>query len=290
MDEREAFQRMRRVQLGSDAPIHANLGRYYEPFEECVAPISTAAMESSFPPILLSTPAPPALFEGPMIRVAPSPQFPHIEETGQDISPIQTIHLPQVFSQRPIGPMEPYICSPSGMSTRPFAKSGLTRIGSARAEDLGSIDGVNEETGEYTMDSKDESSYTGSMDEEEEYATSGPSNLRGKKSIRWTGEQTGPSSLKKSTPNRTYKARVVADEDNFPHPPIPNPGDAREQAAYNIGKRRWWSQRVLRPLLSASPKPLSKDAILSIIKKDLALEGNAWKAFYDEHLVSVFTL
>lgn len=270
--------------------MRANIGRYHEPFEECVAPISAAALEAAFPPTEPSTPAPSASFEVE-VSMGDYFQFLDTEKFDQDTSPVQTVHPSQTFFPRPIdiGPARanyyPAIPpSPLRETTSP-TESG---IGSLHTEDLGLVEGA-EETREFAEDSEDEDRYTESTDEdeEEEYAAPGPSD---KKSIQCAREQAGPQALEKSMPTGWRKSRVAADEDNFVHPPVPNPGAAREQADYNAGKQKWWSRRVLQPLLSASPKPLSKNAILSIIKKDLALEDDAWKAFYDEHLVGTFML
>ena len=283
MDEREAFQRMQRIELGSDAPMYANLGRYYEPFEEIVAPISPQALEFAFPPIPPNTPAPSAPFEAD-VPMAMSPFLRQFLEIVEDINPVQTIaHLPHVFCPVPIRPAPaldyPAIpASPSGITTASPVEPEGTRIGLLPVEEVNSIDGTTEET-------EDEYRYDESTDEEEGHAGPGPSNRRGKKSIRRRRGEAAPYSLGAGTSNRARKSRVVSDEDDFPHPSIPNPGGAREHAEYNAGKHKWWSQRVLRPLLSASPKPLSKDAILSIIRRDLGLEGDAWKAFHDQHLV-----
>jgi hypothetical protein len=292
MDEREAFQRMRRVQLGRDTPTYANLGRYYEPFEESVAPISATALEYAFPPIHPNTPAPSASFEAevPMGRTTPSSQLLYIEGY---ISPVQTsAHPSQIYWPTLISPASslnfPVIAAPpSGIQTVTPTEADVIQIDLPYVEDLNPIDGTKEETGGYIEDTDDESRYADSTDEDEdeEYPAPGPSNRRGKKSIRRMREEAAAYSLEENAPKRWYKPRVVADQDDFPHPPIPNPGHAREQAEYSAGKLKWWSQRVLRPLLSASPKPLSKDAILSMIKKDLGLEGDAWSAFHDEHLV-----
>ena len=283
MDEREAFQRMRRLVLGSDAPMYANLGRYYEPFEETVAPISPEALDYASPPIPQNTSG-PSQADIPK-GMTPLRQFLEIEE---DISPVQTIaHLPQLLCPRPIrlAPVLDYPTSPSGITTTSPVEPEGTRIASLPVEDFNSIDGIREETDDFAEDTEDEYRYAEGTDEEEAYAGPGPSNRRGKKSIRRRRVEAAPYSLGAGTSNRAHKSRVVSDEDDFPHPSIPNPGGAREHAEYNAGKHKWWSQRVLRPLLSASPKPLSKDAILSIIRRDLGLEGDAWKAFHDQHLV-----
>jgi hypothetical protein len=282
MDEREAFQRMQRLRLGGDTPRYANLGRYYEPFEECVAPISYAALETACLPIRPSTPASaPFEIEVPMSNIVRPSEFLDIEE---DIGSTRAVQPSLVFCPRSNSPVPTPHCSAIppprlGMKTATLVELEVTQVGSPQEDDVCLIDSA-EDTGEYTDDSEGECGYT---DEDEEYVAPGPSNRKGKKSIRGAQERAG-------MPRRRNKARIVAGEDEFPHPPIPNPGDACEQAEYRIGKQRWWSDRVLRPLLSASPKPLSKDAILSIIKKDLRLEGDAWKVFYDEHLVSTFTL
>ena len=293
MDEREAFQRMQRLELGSDAPMYANLGRYYEPFEEIVAPISAQALEYAFPPYPPNTSAPSGPFGAgvPMGRAPLSHEFPRVE----DISPIQNdayldAWLPQVFWPTPISPTlalnSPAIpASPTRIRRASLAEPEATRIDSLPVEDWNPIDGVKEDTKEYREDSEGEHRYAESTGEEEGYAAPGPSNRRGGKSIRRRREESAPYSVGGSTSKPPRKPRVVSDEDDFPHPSIPNPDGAREQAGYNTGKHKWWSQRVLRPLLSASPKPLSKDAILSIIKKDLGLEGDAWQAFHDQHLV-----
>ena len=281
LDEREAFQRMQRLNLGSYAPMHANLGRYYEPFDEIVAPISQQALDYALPPISSNTSAPSEA--GVPTGLTPLRQFLEIE----DLNPVQTIaHLPQVLCPRPIrpGPILDYPASPSGTTASPVEREG-PRIGSLPVKDFNSIDGIMGETEEFAEDTEDEYRYTESTDEE---AGPGPSNRRGKRSIRRRREESAPYSLRGSTSKGPYKSRVVCDDDDFPHPSIPNPGGAREHAEYNAGKHKWWSQRVLRPLLSASPKPLSKDAILSIIRKDLGLEGDAWKAFHDQHLVRGF--
>ena len=287
MDEREAFQRMRRLNLGSDAPMYANLGRYYEPFEEIVAPISPEALDYAFPPIPLNTSAPSSPFEAdiPVQRTTFLRQFLEIEE---DISPVQTIaRLPHIFCPTPIRPAPAidYPETPAPSQTASPVEPDVTRVGSPPIEDSNSIDGIKGEIEDHAADTEDEYRYAESTDEEEGYAGPGPSNRRGKKSIRRRRGEAAPYSLGGSTSKRAHKPRVVCDDDDFPHPSIPNPGGAREHAAYNAGKHKWWSQRVLRPLLSASPKPLSKDAILSIIRKDLGLEGDSWKAFHDQHLV-----
>lgn len=222
----------------------------------------------------------------PMGKTASSTQLLGVEG---DISPVQTcVHLSQVFCPPPIGPATldyPAIpASTLGITTASTAESEVTQINSPYVEDVNSIDGA-EEAGDHTEGTAGEHGYAESTDEEEEYVAPGPSNRRGKKSTRRAREAAAPYSLEENAPNRMYKPRIIADQDNFPHPPIPNPDDPRQQANYNTGKRKWWSQRVLRPLLSASPKPLSKDAILSIIKKDLGLQGDAWRAFHDGHLV-----
>lgn len=289
MDEREAFQRMRRVRLGRETPTYANLGRYYEPFEEVVAPISAPALESAFLPFPPKWSAPPAPFEDkvPMGWPSSPPQLLEIE----DVNPVQaTVHLSQLILPTPItpGPTFDYPAiptSPSGVKATSPLDPVVTQIGSPYVEELDSIDG-DEETGESTesTESTDEDEYIYAESTDKDGAR-GPSNRRGKKSIRCRREEAVPYSLEGRASTRTYKRRSNADKDAFPHPSIPNPRSAREQADYNAGKLRWWSQRVLRPLLSASPQPLSKDAILSIIKTDLGLKGNAWKTFQDEYLV-----
>ena len=292
MDEREAFQRMRRVVLGSDAPMYANLGRYYEPFEEIVAPVSAQVLEYAFPPFLPNTSAPSAPFEAevPMGWAPPPHEFPRVEK---DISSDQfNVHLPQVFWPTPISPTlalnSPAIpASPSGIRTALPAEPEVTRIDSPPVEDLSSIDGIEEETEEYAEGTEGEHRYAESTGEEEGYTAPGPSNRRRKKLVPRRREESAPYSVWGSTSKPARKPRVIADQDDFPHPSIPNPGAGRELAGYNAGKHKWWSQRVLRPLLSASPKPLSKDAILSIIKKDLGLEGDDWQAFHDQHLVRI---
>ena len=285
MDEREAFQRMRRVRLGRETPTYANLGRYYEPFEEVVAPISAQALESAFPPILPNWPVPPAPFEDEVPMGSPA-SLPPLLEIEEDVIPVRA-HLSQIICPTPITPRptldHPAIpTSPAGVNTTSPLDPVVTQIGSPYMEELDSIDG-DEETGESTEST--ESS-------EDEYAEStnkngarGPSNRRGQKSTRRRREEAAPYSLKGNASTRTYMRRSIASKDDFPHPSIPNPRSAREQADYNAGKLKWWSQRVLRPLLSASPRPLSKDAILSIIKTDLGLKGKVWRAFHDEYLV-----
>jgi hypothetical protein len=301
MDERVAFQRMRRVQLGSDVPIYANLGRYYEPFEEIVAPISSSALDAAFPsafpfplpfpfpPSRPNTPSPSALFEieGPVGGTASSPQLLEIEE---DISPVRTsLHPSQVFSTptaiSPASALD-YPTTPAGPSGI-AAEPDVTWIGSAHTGHLDSIDSA-KRTEEYTEDTTEgEYEYAECANEEAGYAAASgpPNNQRGQRSIRRTPEEAAPYTLERDASKRAYKPRIVTNEDDFPHPSIPNPDGARQQADYNAGKLKWWSLRVLRPLLSASPKPLSKNAILSIIKEDLGLNGDAWKAFHDEHLV-----
>jgi hypothetical protein len=262
MDEREATQRMWRLRLGSDAPLYANLGRYYEPFEERVAPITAAALEAEFPPILSTT-----FIPVPMGVTASSPLA-------------EGIRLPQVFSPGPIIPthvLQQPIIPPAPLLVAAEHAASVTQTDPPHQEDIGCVSGA-EEMGECTNEFGGES-----KGEEEEYTNPGPSNRRPKKSTRSAREQADPYSLKKSR----HRVRTVADEDCFPHPPIPHPGENRHRAEYNAGKQQWWSQRVLQPLLRASPKPLSLDAILAIVKKDLELEDNAWKAFYDTHLVSM---
>jgi len=277
---------MRRVQLGSDAPMYANLGRYYEPFEETVAPISALALKSAFPPIPPNKPPPPAPCgdEDPLGGTA----TPH--QLLEDTSPVRhSVRLSQVFRPMSISPAPvlDYLAtpaSPSGINAEP----DVTRIDSRHAEDLKPIDRA-KETEEYTEVTGDEYIPAEGANEEEGYTAYGPPNRRGQKSIRHIRERAAPYSLEGNAPNRVHKPRIVTDEDDFPRPSIPNPDSARQQADFNAGKHKWWSQRVLRPLLSASPKPLSKHAILSIIKKDLGLTGDAWKAFHDEHLVRTYS-
>jgi hypothetical protein len=266
MDEREATQRMWRLRLGSDAPLYANLGRYYEPFEERVAPITAAALEAAFPPIpstTLSLSA-PLMDEVPMGVTASSPLA-------------EAIQLPQVFCPTPTPVLHQPSIPPAPLPVRTEHPAGVTQTDPPHQEDFGSVDRA-EKMVECTKEIDSES-----KSEEEEYAEPGPSNQRPKTSTRSAREKAGPYSSK----NSRHKARTLADEDCFPHPPIPHPGDGRHQAKYNGGKQQWWSQQVLQPLLRASPKPLSLDAILSIIKKDLELEDNAWKGFYYVHLVSM---
>ena len=251
MDEREAFQRMRRLQLGSDQPTYANLGRYYEPFEERVAPISPEALESAFQPI------PPRMqfeLEEPM----------DIEE---DVSPVQTIHLSQVIRSGTPSPGR-------GMDSRAQPVVG--------SEGFGSIDRA--ETGDHAEETEDaDGSTEENTDEDDEYVAPGPSKL-----THNAPGQAVPYSLGRVIPRRGSMPRVTTEEQDFPHPAIPNPGTAHEQAIYSTGKQQWWRHRVLQPLLSASPRPLSKETILSIIKTDLGLEGDAWDAFHDAHLVGTY--
>ena len=290
MDEREAFQRMRRIELGSDAPMYANLGRYYEPFDEIVAPISAQALEYALPPFPTNMSAPSVPF-GAGIPMGTTPLYESLR-VEEDISLAQfNVHLPQGFSPTPISPTlalnSPAIPVLSmGLTwTPPPTEPEVTQVDSLPVDHWNPIDGVKEDTKEYREDTEGEHRYAESTHEEAGYVAPGLSNRRCKKLIRHRREETAPYSPGGSTSKPAGKSRVVSDEDDFPHPSIPNPGVDREQAGYNAGKHKWWSQRVLRPLLSASPKPLSKDAILSIIKKDLGLEGDDWKAFHDQHLV-----
>jgi len=72
-------------------------------------------------------------------------------------------------------------------------------------------------------------------------AAPGTSNRRDKKSVRRAQEQAAPYHSGKGG----YNARVVADEDDFPHPPTPDLGDAREQADYNARKHQWCPPTVV---------------------------------------------
>ena len=250
MDEREAFQRMRRLQIGSDEPTYANLGRYYEPFEERVAPISPEALESAFQPI-----PPRAMQFEPM----------DIEE---DVSPVQTIHLSQVVRS-----VTPSLGREMDSRAQPVVGS----------EGFGSINRA--ETGDYAEETEDaEGSTEENTDEDDEHVAPGPSKL-----THSAPERAVPYSLGRVIPRRGSMLRVTTEEHDFPHPAIPNPGSAHERANYSAGKQQWWRHRVLQPLLSASPMPLSKETILSIIKTDLGLEGDDWDAFHDAHLVGTYT-
>src|SRR5258706_5528347 len=209
MDEREAFQRMRRVHLGSDAPMYANLGRYYEPFEEIVAPISPQALEFAFPPLPPNTTAPFAPFEADVaMGWTPLRQFVEIDE---DISPVQTTaHLPQVFCPTPIrpAPAVDYPAIPASPSASPVERE-VTRIGSLLIEDLKTTDGIKEETEDHAEGTEDEYRCAESTDEEAGYAGQGPSNRRGKKSIQRRREEVAPYSLGGNTSTRVHKPRVV---------------------------------------------------------------------------------
>lgn len=293
MGKLEVSERMWRVRLGRDVPMYTNLGKYYEPFEEHVTPVSPEAMEYASQRISTDAPRPSAPFVlgRPMGRLFPPTQLLY---SKKDTSPDRSLDFSQDFCEELIDstPLLYHLETPPPLGVEmdfPAEPTRLNQTDWLYAAVLDSVGGA-EETENYAEQTGGAHRYAESIGGDGGSAAPGPSERRGKKSIRAAREQAVPYSSETSASKRQCKPRVVASEDEFPHPPIPCPDDLHEQDDYNYGKQQWWSLRVLQPLLNASPRPLSIDSILSIIKKDLGLEGEAWKVFYDKHRVSEYRL